>query len=69
MTTPDSRQSESADLNDPITLPVTRAQAWTVYDLLVSRAVALESAETEGRCYLGSRHYRDAANSVREALS
>lgn len=68
----DSRRSSSQvgvrDPSETVTVDLTRAQGWEVYDLLVARAVALAAAETEARASFGSRKYRDAAERVRSAL-
>lgn len=54
--------------DSPVTVTVSRAQAWTIYDLLVAKAVVLEANEDEARCHIGSRKYRDAANEVLRQL-
>jgi hypothetical protein len=71
---PDRAQStvDQVGVRDPderVTVEVTRAQAWDIYDQLVARAVALEKVEDEAYQGLGSGRYRNAANEVRRALA
>lgn len=62
--------SEAAirDQNGPVTVVLTRAQAWDIYDLTVARAVALHDLEIQACGPMGAKRYRDAADVLRGVL-